>query len=261
MFLFIFISFLYSEMTQNIGANYFASSKGARSSYMQNDAIIINPANLVINDTNLFNVNSYYSSSYFGLGTSINFEDSFAIFFSLDELDKSFSYDGMSVFTSYAFSLSKRFAVGASIGYYSSAIFQSGLKYSTSISISPWDLNKKTDKWIISTGYLRGFGTDNSDEYFISYTYFFNVFSVSLDFITSNVNEMSDNNEEVFSFKFLLTDDFELLSSAKVMDISTDNTTYGFGLNYLAQGVKLGFSYFYDYDKSYFAFNISAFEE
>lgn len=259
MFFFLLLSFIFSEMSQNLGSSYFANSKGARSKLVGTEAMFLNPANLYLDETHTFDINSYYEGSLYNFGTTLNFQGEFALFFSVDGISSDFAYDGYSIFGSYATPISERFSIGASFGYFSSSSFSSELKYSVSASFSPWNLKKKFDKWLISFGLHNNFLSNNQNQFFTSFSYIHRFYAISFDILSSSLEEVDSNNEEVFSISLSLTDYFRLTSSAKIIDFETgNNVVYGTGFDLFTDQIKLSFGMLFDLsNKNYYSFTLS----
>jgi len=238
-------------MTNNYGASYYALNRGGRSSYLGSDATVLNPSNIVINNSS-FSVNSFCYDKYCSFGSSYAVNSDLALFVSVDEFDKDISFDSFSTFASFALKISDRFSIGASLGYFYSSLFKSGFKYTSSISFSPYNLDKQFNKWLISAGYLSNFLTNNMDEYFLSYTYTDKVFSISFDYLFSE-----ENNYEVVAGTFNLTDSLKLISSIKFLDFKADGLSYGAGLKYFSDFASLSLSILKEQENIFYALSLT----
>jgi len=254
--IFFIINLVFSQMSSNFGSSYFASSRGARSYLSSSQAVLINPANIVVGDTSSFSINSYCYDKYCSFGSAFSDINGFGLYFSLDDIDKDISFDSYSVFGALSFKISEHFSVGASLGYFHSNIAGSGLKYSSSISFSPFNLDKKHDKWLVSAGYLSGFLENKTNEYFFSYSYIDKLFSISLDFLITE-----DKNYEVLAASFKLTDSLKLISSLKFLEFKTEALRYAAGLKYYSSYAALAFSILKEEDRNYYALSLSFYGE
>lgn len=259
MFLFLLFNLIFPEMSQNFGSNYFANSKGARALLKGGEAMYINPANLYLDETYTFDINSYYKESLFSLGTIFNFQGELALFASFDSISNSFAYDGFSVLGAYSTALSDRFSLGGAFGYFNSSTYTSELKYSVSASFSPWNLKKKYDKWLVSVGLLSNFLTSDQDQYFTSFSYIQRFYTLSFDVLSSSLEGIDSNNEEVCAFSFLVMDYLKLIASVKMIDFDMgNNLVYGTGIDLFNEQIKLGFAMLFDLNNNnYYSFTVA----
>jgi hypothetical protein len=253
MIVFFIFSVFFAEMSNNFGASYYAASRGARSNLIGNEAVILNPSNIVLEEQNL-SFNSFCYDKYCSLGTAYSVQEGFGLFFSMDDIDRDISFESLNFFASFAFFISDRFSIGSSFGYFSSNLYNSGFKYSAAFTFSPFSLNKKNETWLISSGYLKDFLAQDEDEFFISYTYKDYFFAVSLDYLFSNNHDTY--NYQVLATSLNLTDYLKLLSSIKFFDFSTDDISYGAGFKIFYDTSAILFSFLKENMQTYYAFSI-----